>query len=113
MKMRKITLMVLPVLFATGAALAQAPQSTLTESTDPARIAEVERRAEALRSGQASPTAPTMQQRMRGDMAGEMRGEHGHMHGRGKGHHHGGRAHQRGMHGDHPKAVPGSGGASR
>jgi hypothetical protein len=112
MKMRKITLMVLPMLFATGAALAQSPQSTITESTDPAKVAEVERRAEALRSGQASSTAPTMQQRMRGDAADGMRGEHGHMHG-GKGHHHGGRAHHRGMHGDHPKAAPGSGGAAR
>ena len=107
MKMRKITLLVLPMLFATGAALAQAPQSTITESTDPARIAEVERRAEALRNGQTSPTTPAMQQRMRGDMAGDMRGEHGRMHG-GKGHHHGGRGHHRGMHGDHPKAAPGA-----
>lgn len=112
MKMRKIRLMVLPMLFATGAALAQAPQSTITESTDPARIAEVERRAQTLRSGQASSSAPTMQQRMRGDTPGDMRGAHGHMHG-GKGHHHGGRAHHRGMHGDHPKAAPGSGGAAR
>lgn len=112
MKMRKIRLVVLPMLFATGAALAQAPQSTITESTDPARIAEVERRAQALRSGQPSSSAPTMQQRMRGDMPGDMRGAHGHMHG-GKGHHHGGRAHHRGMHGDHPKAAPGSGGAAR
>lgn len=112
MKMRKIRLMVLPMLFATGAALAQAPQSTITESTDPARIAEVERRAQALRSGQASSNAPTMQQRMRGDTPGDMRGAHGHMHG-GKGHHHGGRAHHRGMHGDHPKAAPGSGGPAR
>ena len=112
MKMRKIRLMVLPMLFATSAALAQAPQSTITESTDPARIAEVERRAQALRSGQASSNAPTMQQRMRGDTPADMRGAHGHMHG-GKGHHHGGRAHHRGMHGDHPKAAPGSGGAAR
>src|SRR6476620_5923449 len=87
MKMRKITLMVLPMLFATGAALAQAPESTIRESTDPARIAEVERRAEALRSGQASSATPTMQQRMHGNMADDMRGERGHMHG-GKGHHH-------------------------
>lgn len=112
MKMRKITLMVLPMLFATGAALAQAPESTIRESTDPARIAEVERRAEALRSGQASSATPTMQQRMHGNMADDMRGERGHMHG-GKGHHHGGRAHHRGMHGDHPRAAPGTGGAAR
>lgn len=119
MKMRKITLMVLPTLFAAGAALAQAPQSTIRESTDPARIAEVERRAEALRSGQASSTTPSMQPRMRGDMPGEMRGERGHMHGgkghhhAGKGHHHGGPAHHRGMPGNHPKAAPGAGGPAR
>jgi hypothetical protein len=112
MKMRKITLMVLPMLFATGAALAQAPESTIRESTDPARIAEVERRAEALRNGQASSTTPAMQPRMRGDMPGDMRGEHGRMHG-GKGHHHGGPAHHRGMHGDHPRAAPGAGGPAR
>lgn len=116
MKMRKITLMVLPMLFATGAALAQAPESTIRESTDPAKVAEVERRAEALRSGQASSTTPAMQPRMRGDMPGDMRGdmrgEHGRMHG-GKGHHHGGPAHHRGMHGDHPRAAPGAGGPAR
>jgi hypothetical protein len=113
MKMPKITLMVLPLLLAAGTALAQAPESTIRESTDPARVAEVERRADALRSGQASTGTPTMQQRMSGDNAGGMRGEHGHMHGDAKGRHHGGRAHHRGMHGDHPKAAPGSGGAAR
>ena len=112
MKMRKITWMVLPMLFTTGAALAQAPESTIRESTDPARVAEVERRAEALRNGQATSTMPAMQSRMRGDMPGEMRGEHGRMHG-GKMHHHGGPAHHRGMHGDHPRAAPGSGGPAR
>jgi len=105
--MPKITLMVLPMLLAAGTALAQAPESTIRESTDPARVAEVERRAEALRSEQASTGTPTMQQRMSGDRAGGMRGEHGHMHGDGMGRHH------RGMHGDHPKAAPGSGGAAR
>lgn len=116
MKMRKITLMVLPMLFVTGAALAQAPESTIRESTDPAKIAEVERRAEALRSGQTSSTTPTMQQRMRGDMADDMRGERGRMHGDGRGRHHGGRDHyhgHRGMQGDHPRAAPGSGGPAR
>jgi hypothetical protein len=113
MKMPKITLMVLPMLLAAGTALAQAPQSTIRESTDPARIAEVERRADALRSGQASAGTRTTQQRMSGDAAGDMRGEHGHMHGNGMGRHHGGQAHHQGMHGDHPKAAPGSGGAAK
>lgn len=116
MKIQKITLMVLPMLFATGAALAQAPQSTIRESTDPARIAEVERRAEALRRGQATADTPAMRPGMRGDMAGEMRGERGHMHGDGRGRHHDGRGHHhghRGMHGNHPKAAPGSGGPAR
>jgi len=104
MKMRKITSVVLPMLFATGAALAQAPQSTITESTDPARIAEVERRAEAMRSSQASSTAPAM----RSDMSGSTHGGKG-----GEGHHHGSQAHHHGMHGDHPKAAPGSGGPAK
>jgi len=119
-KMRKITLLLAPMLFVAGTSLARAqmPQSTIRESTDPARIAEVERRAEALRRGQASETAPSMQPRMGNEMAGPRghgqagerhHGRDGHHHGRG-GHHHGGRG---GMHRDHPKAAPGSGGPAR
>ena len=111
MKMHKLSLIILPALFAASAAVAQAPESTLRESTDPARIAEVERRAEALRRGQPSPASPATQR----DMAGG-RG-HGDMHRGARGQHHAGsRGQHHGHHGmgrDHPKAAPGSGGPAR
>ena len=67
MKMHKIQLAVLPLLFGAVTAFAQVPQSTIRESTDPARAAEVERRAQELR-GQQPPMGtdarPRMQQPM-------------------------------------------------
>lgn len=114
MKIQKISLMVLPMLFAAGAALAQAPQSTIRESTDPGRVAEVERRAEALRRGQPSDASSGMQPGMRGNMAGE--GGH-HMHGHEMGRHHKDMKHHHRAHhghrGDHPKAAPASGGPAK
>ena len=111
MKMHKLSLIILPALFAAGAAVAQAPESTLRESTDPARIAEVERRAAAIRSGQPTTASPAMQRGMTGGHG------HGEMQRGAKGHHHaGGGGHHRGHHGmgrDHPKAAPGSGGPAR
>lgn len=111
MKMHKLSSILLPMLFVAGAAVAQAPESTLRESTDPAKIAEIERRVEALRRGQTSSTSPGMQRDMPGGHA------HGEMHRGAKGHHHANkRGHHRGQHGmghDHPKAVPGSGGAAK
>jgi hypothetical protein len=99
MKMNRVTVAVLPLLFTAAAAFAQAPQSTIRESTDPSRVAEVERRAQELRSGQSSMGSggqSQMQQSGMGDH-GSMRHEGGHRHGR----HH--------MNHDHPKAAPGAG----
>jgi hypothetical protein len=99
MKMNRVTVAVLPLLFTAAAAFAQAPQSTIRESTDPSRVAEVERRAQELRSGQSSMGSGGQSQIQQSGM-----GDHGQMHregGRRHGHHR--------MHHDHPKAAPGAG----
>jgi hypothetical protein len=99
MKMNRVTVAVLPLLFTAAAAFAQAPQSTIRESTDPSRVAEVERRAQELRSGQSSMGSGGQSQMQQSGM-----GDHGQMHregGRRHGHHR--------MHHDHPKAAPGAG----
>lgn len=108
MKMNRITLAVLPLIFSAATAFAQSPQSSIRESTDPARVAEVERRAQELRSGPAQMGAGG-QPRMQGTMA------EGHEHMRG-GRHHEGRRHHGGkhhghhrhhrMHDSHPKGAP-------
>ncbi|MES2758303.1 MAG: hypothetical protein V4693_13090 [Pseudomonadota bacterium] len=50
---------------AAGVALAQsAPQSGVTESTDPAKIAEIERHAQELASRQSTTTATTAEQQV-------------------------------------------------
>lgn len=105
MKMQKIQLAVLPLLFSAVAAFAQVPQSTIRESTDPARVAEVERRAQELRGQQPTMGAdarPRMQRSMPEDHA------HGRMQHDGKRHHKHKHGHHR-MHHDHPKAAPGAG----
>jgi hypothetical protein len=115
MKTKRIYLAVLPLLFAAAAASAQAPQSSIRESTDPARVAEVERRAQALRSAQ-----PTMGTGMQSQTQPQRpaAGEHGRMHGdrmhgnRPHGdrmHHQGGHHGHHGKHHAHPKAAPNSG----
>ena len=103
MKMLRISVAVLPLLFSAATAFAQTPQSSIRESTDPARVAEVERRAQDLRSGQST-AGPGAQPQMQRSAAGE----HGHMHGEGKRGHRGRHGHHR-MHHDHPKAVPNAG----
>ena len=105
MKMNRITVAVLPLLFSAAAAFAQSPQSSIRESTDPARVAEVERRAAELRSGQS-----TMGSGSQSQMQRQADAEHGRMHHegmRGHGRRHGGGHHH--MHHDHPKAAPNSG----
>jgi hypothetical protein len=53
--MKKIHLLALPLLFSAAAVFAQnAPVNGISESTDPSKAAEVERRAQDLRSGQGS-----------------------------------------------------------
>jgi hypothetical protein len=101
MKMNRISLAVLPLLFSAAAAFAQAPQSSIRESTDPARVAEVERRAQELRSGQTS-----MSQGGSAAMQAPMTGRHGAMHHDGM--RHDGRGHRghHSMHNDHPKGAP-------
>lgn len=105
MKMNRITVAVLPLLFSAAAAFAQSPESTIRESTDPARVAEVERRAAELRSGQSTmgPGSQSQMQRTPDAEHGRMHreGMRGHGRGHGDGHHH--------MHRDHPKAAPNSG----
>lgn len=108
MKMNRVTLAVLPLIFSAATAFAQSPQSSIRESTDPARVAEVERRAQELRSGQA-PMGAEGQMRMRGPMAEG----HGRMHD-GERHdgrrHHGKRHHgHHRMHDGHPKGAPDAG----
>ena len=103
MKISRISIAVLPLVFSAAAVFAQSPQSSIRESTDPARVAEVERRAQDLRSGQSTSGAGGQAQ-----MQQPAAGDHGHMHGdrkRGQGGRHG---HHR-MHHDHPKAAPGAG----
>jgi len=102
MKMNRVTAAVLPLLFTAATAFAQSPQSSIRESTDPARVAEVERRAQELRSGQS-----TMGTGGQSQMQDSASGHHGGMHhegmrGHGRGHGH------RGMRHDHPKAAPNS-----
>ena len=49
--MNKFKLIVLPLVFSASAAIAQnAPDTGISESTDPGKVAEVERRAQDLRS---------------------------------------------------------------
>jgi hypothetical protein len=103
MKMHRISVAVLPLLFSAAAAFAQSPQSSIRESTDPARVAEVERRAQELRSGQSTAGSGGQPQMHR-----SAAGEHGHMHGGGKRGHGGRHGHHR-MHHDHPKAAPNAG----
>ena len=108
MKMNRVTLAVLPLIFSAATAFAQSPQSSIRESTDPARVADVERRAQELRGGQA-PMGAEGQPRMRGPMAEG----HGHMEGRE--HHEGRRHHGKKHHGHHrmqhghPKGAPDAG----
>ena len=103
--MNRVSLVALPLLFAAATAFAQSPQSSIRESTDPARVAEVERRAQELRTGQSTMGSGAQAQTQR-----SMSGDHGHMHGdRMHGNHmrnHGGRHGHHRMHQDHPKAAP-------
>ena len=104
MKMHRISIAVLPLLFSAATAFAQSPESSIRESTDPARVAEVERRAQSIRSGQSA--GSSSQSQMQEPAAGEYR--HRHSEGkRGHGHRHG-HGHHR-MHHDHPKAAPNAG----
>ena len=98
MKMNRLTIAALPLLFAAGA-YAQSPESSIRESTDPARAAEVERHAQELRSGQSNMGASGQSQ-----MQQTGSGSHGHgKPSQGKGHDH------NQMHHGHPKAAPGTG----
>jgi hypothetical protein len=101
MKMSRMSVAVLPLLFSAAAAFAQSPQSSIRESTDPARVAEVERRAQDLRSGQSTSGGQAQMQQ-------PTAGEHGQMHSDRKRGHGGRHGHHR-MHGDHPKAAPDAG----
>ncbi|MBK4734223.1 hypothetical protein [Noviherbaspirillum pedocola] len=52
--MKKIGLLALPLFFSAAAAFAQnAPTSGISESTDPSKVTEVERRAQELQSSQS------------------------------------------------------------
>jgi|SRR5512133_1809883 hypothetical protein len=102
MKMNRVTFAVLPLVFAAGAVFAQSPESSIRESTDPARAAEVERHAQELRS-----RSSTMGAGGESQMRRSAEGEHGPMHHEGMRDH--GQRHGQGMHHDHPKAAPGSG----
>jgi len=98
MKMNRLTIAALPLLFA-AAAFAQSPESSIRESTDPARAAEVERHAQDLRSAQSTMGSSGQSQM-------QQTGSAGHGHGKspqGKGHEH------NQMHHDHPKAAPNTG----
>ena len=104
-----MSMIVLPLFFSAASAMAQAPESTIRESTDPAKVAEVERRAQELRSAQGQPgtgAASRMQ---------DMTGGRGAMHGEEYGRHHraGKRGHHGMMHRGHPKAAPGSSGPGK
>lgn len=103
MKMNRVIVTVLPLLFSAGAAFAQSPESSIRESTDPSRIAEVERHAQELRAGQS-----TMDSRGQARMERSATGEYGHMQHDGKRHHERRHGHHR-MHDDHPKGAPNSG----
>lgn len=103
MKMNRISLAALPLLFTAAAAFAQSPQSSISESTDPARAAAVERRAQELRSGQSTMGAGGQMQ-----MQHPASGEHERMHGDGMRHHGRHHGHHR-KHHDHPKGAPHSG----
>lgn len=103
MKKNSILLAALPLLFTAATAFAQSPQSSISESTDPARAAAVERRAQDLRSGQSSMAAGGEAQ-----MRQSASGERDRMHDDGMRRH--GRHHERHRkHHDHPKAAPHSG----
>jgi hypothetical protein len=116
MKMKRISIAALPLVMAAATAFAQAPQSSIRESTDPARVAEVERRAQALRSGQPTMDSGTQQSPGQPQTRAQRPapGEHGRMHGDRM---HGDRMHQKGghhghhgmQHHAHPKAAPNSG----
>jgi hypothetical protein len=103
MKMHRVSIAVLPLLLSAAAAFAQSPQSSIRESTDPARVAEVERRAQDLRSGQSTAGSGSQSQ-----MQQSTAGEHGRMHGDGK-RGDGRRQGRHRMHHDHPKAAPNTG----
>lgn len=107
MKMNRISLAVLPLLFTAATVLAQSPQSSIRESTDPARVAEVERRVQELRSGQATMGSGNQAQTQRSPSAGHGAG-HSAMHGD-RMHHRGHRHDHHRKHHDHPKAAPNSG----
>lgn len=103
MKMHWVSIAVLPLLLSAAAAFAQSPQSSIRESTDPARVAEVERRAQDLRSGQSMAGSGGQSQ-----MQQSSAGEHERMHGDGKRGH--GRRHgHQSMDHSHPKAAPNAG----
>jgi hypothetical protein len=102
MKMNRVIVGVLPLLFSAATAFAQSPESGIRESTDPSRIAEVERHAQELRAGQ------TMDSRGQARMEHSATGEHGSMHRDGKRHHERRHGHHR-MHDGHPKGAPNSG----
>jgi hypothetical protein len=98
MKMYRLTIAALPLLFAAGA-FAQSSESGIRESTDPAHVAEVERHAQELRSGQsAMGSSGQSQMQQSGSGSHEQK-----KHPAGKGHDH------NQMHHDHPKAAPGTG----
>jgi len=103
-----MSMIVLPLLFSAASAMAQAPETTIRESTDPAKVAEVERRAQELRSAQ-SQSGTSAGLRMQQDM----RGERGMMQGEGYRHHRGKRGHQGMMRRGHPKAAPEAGGPGK
>ena len=97
MKMYRLTIAALPLLFAAGA-YAQSPESSIRESTDPARVAEVERHAQELRSGQSAMGSSGQSQMQQTGSGSHGQGKHP----QGKGHDH------NQMHHDHPKAAPGA-----
>jgi len=103
MKMNRVIVTVLPLLFTAGAAFAQSPESSIRESTDPSRVAEVERHAQELRAGQS-----TMGSSGQSRMERSETGEHGHMDRDGMRHHDRRHGHHRMQH-DHPKGAPNSG----
>lgn len=100
MKMLRISMAIVPLLVSAASAFAQMPQSSIRESTDPSRVAEVERRAQEIRGGQSPMGSPGMAR-----MPQPMAEEHGRMHHKGMRHH--GRRHgDHAMHHKHPKGAP-------
>jgi hypothetical protein len=92
--MKKIHLLALPLLFSAAAVMAQnAPTSGISESTDPSKVSEVERRAQEIRSAQGASGSSSGSSMSGSSMSGEgHKARHG-MHKRTHG------AHHRGMHG--------------